>query len=50
MVGSAVATLYLEFSNWPLASSLAMILMAVMLIATVIYMKIAGKGAMERLF
>jgi spermidine/putrescine transport system permease protein len=50
MVGSAVATLFLEFSNWPLASSLALILMVVMLIATVIYMKIAGKGAMERLF
>jgi len=31
MVGSSIATLFLEFSNWPLASALAVILLLLML-------------------
>jgi len=49
MVGSSIATLFLEFSNWPLASALAVLLLLFMMTTSYIYIRIAGKGAMERL-
>ena len=49
MVGSSIATLFLEFSNWPLASAFAVLLLLLMVTASYVYIRIGGKNALERL-
>jgi spermidine/putrescine transport system permease protein len=49
MVGNLIEGKFLEFNDWPFGSALAFVLAAVMIIAVVIYLRIGGKEALERL-
>jgi spermidine/putrescine transport system permease protein len=49
MIGNLIEDKFLGFFDWPFGSAISLVLAALVVISVLIYIRVAGKGAIERL-